>query len=495
MAASTQSSLARLDYRSGLRTWITPSLTDVCMGALLLWLLACAFTGGPTGPLHDATTGFQIRVGQWIADHGSIPRQDMFSFTRPGEPWFAWEWLADLGLYFSYALAGFKGVLLLACGTIALASGLLLRQVAARAANALVVVAVLHLVVGASSFHYLARPHVLTLFLFALAIHRPAAWWMVPATALWANLHGGFAAFVASLFVVAAGRLLERNFVEARRTALIASACGLASLLNPYGWHEHAHIIEYMRAAWVVQLVEEFQPPRFGTTAGWYFAALLILSLAAAARLVRRRRYAEALLVAAWVAAGLSSVRHIPILAICAAPAAAELLSGLWFSIPVRRGSWWALLDGIARDHSAGFLRMSPAFPVLICALWFAPLPWPADFPASRFPVEVENRRAGMLADARLFTTDYWADYLIFRNYPRQRVFVDGRCDFYGERVTADYIRALSAQPGWQAVMDRVGVNAVLIPPDAPLRAALEKSAAWRRVDWTPQAELFTRRE
>jgi hypothetical protein len=480
---------------SGARTWITPSLTDVCAGALLLWLLACAFTGGPTGPLHDATTGFQIRVGQWIVGHGTIPRFDTFSFTRPGEPWFAWEWLADLGLYFAYVIAGFKGVLLLACGTIALGCGLLLRSMAARAANALVIVALLHLVVGASSLHYLARPHVITLFLFALAIHRPAAWWMVPATALWANLHGGFAAFVASLFILAVGRLLERNFTQARRTALIAAGCGLASLLNPYGWREHAHIVEYMRAGWVAQLVEEFQPPRFGTTAGWYFAVLMVLSLAAAARLVRRRRYAEAMLIAAWVAAGLSSVRHIPILAICAAPAVAELLGDLWSSIPVRRGSWWAQLDGIARDHSPGFLRMGLAFPALICALWFAPLPWPADFPASRFPVDVENRRAEMLAGARLFTTDYWADYLIFRNYPRQRAFVDGRCDFYGERAIADYIRALSAQPGWQAVLDGARVNAVLIPPEAPLRAALENSAAWRPVERTPQAELFARRE
>ena len=495
LETSTQSGQSRPTYASRVCAWTAPSLTDVATGALLLWLLACAFTGGQTGPLYDATTGFQIRVGQWIADHGSIPRFDIFSFTRPGEPWFAWEWLADLGLYFAYAFAGFKGVLLLACSTIALALGIVLRRMAARGANALVIVALLHLIVGASSLHYLARPHVITLFLFALAIHRPAAWWMVPVTALWANLHGGFAGFVVSLLIVAAGRFLERDFVEGRRTAMIAAACGLASLLNPYGWHEHAHIVEFMRASWVVQLVEEFQPPRFGTTAGRYFAVLMVLALVAAARLVRRRQYGEAMLIAVWVAAGLNSVRHIPILAVCAAPAMAEFLADQWSSIPVRRGSWWAMFDGIAHDHSPGFLRIGLAFPILICALWFVPLPWPDDFPASRFPVDVANRRAGMLADARLFTTDYWADYLIFRNYPRQRAFVDGRCDFYGERITGDYMRVLSAQPGWQAVMDRTGVNAALVPTDAPLRAALENSSAWQRIERTSQAELFTRRE
>jgi hypothetical protein len=250
-----------------------------------------------------------------------------------------------------------------------------------------------------------------------------------------------------------------------------------------------------MRAGWVVQLVEEFQPPRFGTLSGGYCAVLVLLSLMAALRLVLRRRYADALLIAAWAALGLKSVRHIPILAVCAAPAVADLLNGLWSKIPVRRGSWWALVDGIARDHAAGFRRTSLAFPALMGVLWFVPGPWPADFPASRFPVDMANRRAGMLAGARLFTTDYWADYLIFRNYPRQRVFIDGRCDYYGELVTADYMRALAAQPGWPAVMDRAGVNAVLIPSGAPLVAVLEGSGQWRRLEWTRQAVLFTRRE
>jgi hypothetical protein len=495
VAASAQLEVSQLPYSFRVRAWVTPSLADVFAAALLMWLLASAFTGGPTGPLHDADTGFSIRVGQWIADHASVPQIDTFSFTRPGQPWFAWEWLTDLGSYFTYAIAGFKGVLLLACSTIALTAGLLMRSMAARGANALVIVALLHLVVGASSFHYLARPHVITLFLFALAIHRPAAWWMIPMTALWANLHGGFAAFVASLFIVAMGRFLERNLDEARRTALIATACGLVSLLNPYGWHEHAHIIEFMRARWVVRFVEEFQPPRFGTAVGVYFAIVMILSLAAAVRLVLRRRYAEPMLIAAWAFLGLNSIRHIPILAICAAPAIGELLSNLWSSIPARRRTLWATLDSIARDHSPGFLRMGLAFPIVICLLWFAPLPWPSDFPASQFPVDLENRRAGMLTDARLFTTDYWADYLLFRNYPRQRVFVDGRCDFYGEQLSAEYMRALNAQPGWQLVLDRAGVNTVLIPAEAPLHAALEASDGWQRVDQTSQAELFTRRQ
>ncbi len=477
-----------------LRIWGRPSLTDVCAGALLLWLLACAFVGGTTGPLHDAGTGFHIRVGQWITESGSVPRVDVFSFTRPGQPWFAWEWLADLALYLVWWVSGLPGVLVLGCGIIALSVGVLIQRMAARGANALVIVGLLHLIVGASSLHYLVRPHIVTLLFFAVAIHRRAAWWMVPLTALWANLHGGFAAFIVSLFVLAAGLFLEGRAAQGRRTAIIAAACGLASLANPYGWHEHAHILEYMRAGWVTQLVDEFHRPDFGTTEGAYFAVLMALSLAAVARMVLRGQYAESMLITAWVAAGLSSVRHIPILAICAAPAIAELLTDIWWAIPKRPESWSGLLDQIALDHAPGFRRLTLAFPVFVCVLWLVPLPWPRDFPESRFPVELATRHGTALAGARLFTTDSWADYLVYRNYPRQQTFVDGRSDFFGPRMSLDYVRALLAGPGWQWVLDRVGVNAVLLPLHTRLGAVLERSAVWRLADRTAQGELFIRR-
>jgi hypothetical protein len=478
--------------KSPVPTWATPSLADICACAVFLWMLVYAFSPGPVGPLYDASTGFQIRVGQWIAEHRAVPHNDVFSFTRPGQPYFAWEWLSNLGLFAAYSLAGLKGVLLIACGIIAATLWLLLRRMAATGANALIIVAVLHLVVGASSIHYLARPHIITLFFFALTIGRPVNWWLVPLTALWANLHGGFAAFVVSLLILAVGYCLERNFAKGRRTALVATACGFASLLNPYGWREHAHIIEYMRAKWVTDFVLEFQPPRLGTLEGHYFEILMVLGLAAATRLCYKRRFAEALLIIAWVHAGLTSVRHIPILAICAAPAIAELLMDVWSSIPLRRGSSWAVMNDIARDHAPGFLRTSVAFPVLLLIVCVAPLPWPTDFPAARYPVDVATRQANLLAGARVFTTDSWGDHLVFRNYPRQRVFIDGRCDFYGEKITSDYNRALAAQPGWQQLFEQAGVNAVLVSPDTPLSAALAASPSWQHVESTPQADLFT---
>ena len=37
--------------------------------------------------LGDSDTYWQIATGKWILDHGAMPRVDIYSFTKPGEPW------------------------------------------------------------------------------------------------------------------------------------------------------------------------------------------------------------------------------------------------------------------------------------------------------------------------------------------------------------------------------------------------------------------------
>src|SRR5258708_39456351 len=48
--------------------------------------------------LNDSDTYWQIAVGQWILDHHELPRVDIYSFTRAGEPWTSSSWLAH-GLF------------------------------------------------------------------------------------------------------------------------------------------------------------------------------------------------------------------------------------------------------------------------------------------------------------------------------------------------------------------------------------------------------------
>src|SRR6266481_3332257 len=86
---------------------LLPSLTDFFFGALLLWLF---LGGGGQSLLGDGDTGWHIRTGDYILEQHVVPHKDIFTFTRPNEPWFAWEWLSDVLFARVHQMSGVKGV-------------------------------------------------------------------------------------------------------------------------------------------------------------------------------------------------------------------------------------------------------------------------------------------------------------------------------------------------------------------------------------------------
>src|ERR1017187_4029431 len=75
---------------------LVPSLLDVFFLALLV--TAFAHPDGMRSLLSDGDTGWHLRTGETILGTGRVPMTDSFSFSRAGQPWFAWEWLADVGM-------------------------------------------------------------------------------------------------------------------------------------------------------------------------------------------------------------------------------------------------------------------------------------------------------------------------------------------------------------------------------------------------------------
>ena len=105
------------------------------------------------------------------------------------------------------------------------------------------------------------------------------------------------------------------------------------------------------------------------------------------------------------------------------------------------------------------------------------------------------NRKLAGAAAPRLLTSDQWADYVIFRLYPRQRVFFDGRSDFYGPGLLADYRALMLAGPNWQELLKRYSFEAALLPRDWPLSSFLGREPGWREVYHDRVAVLCVRED
>ncbi|MBM3812178.1 MAG: hypothetical protein FJW20_11165 [Acidimicrobiia bacterium] len=489
----------------GLRALLTPSFTDCLFIALVVWL----FLSGPAGwtwLLADGDSGWHIRTGEQILATGTVPKLDPFSFTKQGQPWFAWEWGADVIYALLHQAGGLKALVLFAGVLIVSYCIILFRYMLWGGTNLLLALAVALLTTGASSIHFLARPHLFTLVLVPVSVwiiqrdrQNPGKliWALAPLTGVWTNLHGGFLALIAMLGMLTAGTALEGGgWGKVIRYLKLTAACVAASLLNPYGWQLHVHIASYLRSDWIRDVVMEFQSPKFRNENVLQFELLLFAGLVTCWSLLSRRRITEALWILFWAHQALGAVRHITVFSAVAAPILALELSRLWdqWVAPAGKASVRKILDAMSGDVRPKFAWNSLWPLVFVASLWWMDrVVWPADYPEEKFPVATVARHKHRIQAARIFTTDQWADYLIYRHYPVQRVFFDGRSDFYGQELGREYVELMHGHWRWRQLLDKHQLEMVLLPPEMGLSTLLKEDAGWAMVEDGGKALLFER--
>ena len=500
---------------------LLPSLTDFAFLMPIVFLFGRM--DGVKTLLSDCDTGWHIRTGEWILAHHWVPSVDVFSFSKPGAPWFAWEWLSDVVFALINKMGGLQAVVLFSILMLSVTFTALFMLVR-RKANAVVAVALTMLAAAASSIHWLARPHLFTLLLVVLfyagleqvsegrtriaGVPILAAFPVI--SILWTNLHGGF--FVGAMMIAAYGaaellrvafeRDAERRpgFLKARAYFLSAGACVLASVVNPYTYHLHVHLAAYLRDPWNSQHIMEFLSPTFHHPTAIFFEAMLAMAVATAVWNVGQKRFTEGILMMVWAHGALLAARNIPLFMIAAAPPVAAAIQQLLLRAPALNVADWVRsaaerfnrvaaetseTDSIARWHLVSALGV-----VLVAALIYAPHPpkkFRSEFDPTFYPAKA---LASLRSDtaARVFTDDEWGDYLI---YTGRKVFVDGRSDFYGDDFENKYIDVLNVRYGWEKTLSKFGVDTILMPPNAPLTGALKESSRWRVIYDDGRALVF----
>jgi len=501
-------SQSRIGLAGLIKTVGAPSLAELVFVQLLL----VKFGAGQSwrALLFDGDAGWHIRTGASILQSGAVPVRDLFSFSRPDQPWFAWEWLADVTFALLHGWGGLTAVAGFTAVVLCLSSALLFCWLLRCGAGLWIALGVTLAAVSASSVHYLARPHIFSLLLFTVALWivdedrrkaTPLVWALVPLCALWANLHGGFVAWLVTLAILLGATAAERNWIRLRRYSWLTALCAAATLVNPYGWRLHEHIIRYLGSSWILDNVQEFQSPHIRSENMMVFAIFLLAGCALAGKVLARGNYFEGALALLWGLASLRSARHIPLYMIAASPVIASEAAAWWAGFSARSSArsvariFWDSGQELGRSRRLGVWGLALG----ALSLYIV---WPqiriADFPDSQFPVAAVARNLGRLAPSasmpRVLTSDQWADYLIYRLYPRQRVFFDGRSDFYGPAIGGDYKDLLAGAHRWPELFALYGFEVALLPVDWPLSSILELDPHWQSVYRDAQAVLFVRR-
>ncbi len=527
--------LPRGEGRSGL---ITRIFALNIHQVLTLVLFIALFTMAVRVPV-DTDTWWHLRSGQYIVETGSIPRTDPFSFTRAGAPWIDQSWLAQVLLYEVSRRAGVPGLALLVAALATLAFAFVYRQCEGdRFLRAFTLI----LAATVASVIWAARPQMLSFVLTAVVgyvLYRykrsclppplvregnappslrgrraggSGLLWLPLIFLLWVNLHAGYAAgfILLGCYLIGevANRLLEQRDVPALPWPAIGKLAGVAALsalvipLNPNGAQMLLYPFKTVNIGVLQDFIQEWASPNFHELFQQPFIWLLLAVIVALGLSRRAADITDLLLVGVFAYMGLLAGRNVALFALVAAP------------VVVRYGD--AALRELRRERLArlGILRPRPiprlsfiqaALNWLILLL--VALAATLKIGMALQPETVEQalmatmplRAAEYLHDQRpagpMFNSYNWGGFLIWALYPDYRVFVDGRTDLYDDAFLRDYLKVITARPGWEEVLERYGVNLIVIERESVLATFLEsgKPGGWRLAYSDDQAVVFVR--
>ena len=420
--------------------------------ALIGLIVAVAFI-----PVVDLDIWWHLSTGWIITTLHQIPKSDPFSFTAFGAPWVNHEWLFEVGAWLLYAAGGVAALTVFKLAAASAIAAIVFRTTDLLARSPGAALWGTAAVIWASSNRIMERPFLVGLVLlalFALVLYRYARtgsrllWLLPPLQILWVNTHGGALFGVQLLFAFALGESLQAAAhrrlggpepipaERRRRLWLAAFACLAASVVNPWGIETLLFPFRHLRMAAIVGGTQEWLPlmhPSLDRILSPVFALACLAAVLVAFVVNRRRvRCSQLLLVALVASLLLQSHRFIPDFVVIAVPILAGQIAEIVRALaPARPPSWRPTWANLVAVFTLSALAMVHGIPVVRGNAWLKDAGFGATIDSA--PERLVDFLEAHNIRGRVFNDMGMGGYLIFRRWPRERVFIDGRTPVFGD--------------------------------------------------------------
>jgi hypothetical protein len=459
-------------------------------------LLFLGLFGMAVRNMLDPDLWWHLKSGEYMVAHKAVPHADPFSYTRAGQPWVAHEWLSELLMYGLYRVSGWMGLsvtfALILCGAFFI---LYLRC----PSNPYLSGAITVLGAWATTPVWGVRPQIITFLLTSLWLlilersegNRRVLWWTLPLMALWVNLHAGFALGVALLALFLAGESLEQllsaqpataNKARLRTLALAFILNLLLIPLNPNGVRMYSYPIQTLRSKAMQSYISEWASPNFHRADYWPFLFLVLTVVATLAWIRSGVRMRDMLLLLVSTFAALSSIRMIPLFVLVAVPPMANAAK-----------SWLHHRPSPTARHRVAFnATILVAMVVFVAVHITVVFRQQTQAEAEHFPTGAVAFLAAHPPTRPIFNHYDWGGYLIWKLYPRTRVFIDGRADLYGDAMFREFMQTYLLGKDWERTLTRWQIGTVIVPPDSALASGLRNFPGWSIRYEDPRAVVFS---
>lgn len=484
-----------------------PAKSAAPLGAILLLATFCLAVFDITE--HDYW--WHLATGKYIIEHRAVPRADVFSYTAE-HPWVAHYWLADVAGYALYRAVGTPGMILLNASVITLSFWLVLLAARASGGGRVIAAAVTLVAVFASRPRFYVRPETCSFLLTALYLFLFTRWkrgrggnaallLFPPLQCLWANAYGGGSVMGLVLLACFAGgealnaMLRPSAAARPRRDAAILAAAALAafalSFVNP---NTHRVVFYFLMSRDpIFRLIVEWRRMGAADVFGVH-GALLAAGAVLLARSWRKTDFTDLALFLALGALSVDAPRSLPFFAMASVPIISPRLReelSPWTSRPGARALW---------DRNGAWIQLAAACIAAAFTVWFLfrdtgrfgrDYAFGLGVNWKLFPVQAVDFVERNHVEGPIFNSYGIGGYLIWRLYPRERVFVDGRVEMYGTEFLKTYMLYWRPEV-WEEYVRRYGIACAIIDrePNYTTRY-LDENPGWALVFFDDRAMVY----
>lgn len=354
--------------------------------------------------------------------------------------------------------------------------------------------------------HLFIRPHMISWFATALLwsfledyqdgarSFRTTAVFSCALMLLWTNLHGGFLMGAALAGIMVAGEI--PGLIKGQRNKffpMTALLCMIISvtLVNPWGWHLHEHLVSFLSNDFLIQGTSDFQPPSFTDRTMRPFILTACLAVLPMLLNWRRVKAQEWLLLIGLTAAASASVRNIPFLGILMLPIAVRHLQLVLqkFDSGFIKAVFASSARIEAEEHGRqGWLWCAGGF--LAASLAIATGAYTVSLSSSAVPMKAlewvqQNDRYNRLP---VFADFLAAGFLLYET-PVKKVYLHALNAYYPEERLRTWISVGSGEEGWEQKLQ--GLQWAFLRTGSPQAATLMSSTLWQPVYQDTAAIIF----
>lgn len=465
---------------------------------------------------EDPDFYWHIKTGEVIVNSATLPSVDIFSYTFNGKHWVLHEWLFQVILYVIYHYFGFPGVSVLVALSYTTICYFLFKIAVVLLDGSEGQALIITLLCGGLFVWLTPRPFIATFLFFAFFLYRLivfkyckrySALWVFPVIMIvWVNLHGGYFIGIFELILFLACEWLSpvsevektirrRNLIKLTWITVLSV---LVTLVNPYFidmWLYPFQVIGMDASKW---LISEWQSPNFHQPYPLYFLFVVIGTVGLGVYSGRRIDITEFVFPVAFIASAFLSIRNIPLAAIAVAPTISLQLkdsigrlrlTSAGDGSPEKKGIKHKILKRIIDSSIRGkdiSVRAESFMNVMLIGAALASVYVRHKEVVKKLDIITPVRAVDFLLknniQGNVFNAYKYGGYLIYRLYPGQKVFIDGRADMYGDAFLRKFVDVYQGRKNWQNEFMKYNIDYVVCESDSPIRQLLIQSKEFKLV-------------